>query len=197
MREVELKSVVDDVARSRRTVEAAGAVLMFEGRLVDLRYGDSAGALAMQDHVLRLRVYEGEERSEAHLDWKGPTRYEDGYKVRDEVSTPVGDAESLARILERIGFRVIRDIERRIAQYAFAGAIIRFEEYPRMDALVEVEGEPDAIQRAIVATGLPREGFNADRLPDFIARFEARTGRRAALSERELRGDYSYRVQDA
>lgn len=197
MREVELKSVVDDVARARRTVEAAGAVLMFEGRLVDLRYGDAAGALATQDHVLRLRVYEGEERSEAHLDWKGPTRYEDGYKVRDEVSTPVGDAESLARILESLGFRVIRDIERRIAQYAFAGAIIRFEEYPRMDALVEVEGEPDAIQRAIAATGLPHEGFNADRLPNFIARFEARTGKRAALSARELKGDYSYRVQDA
>lgn len=197
MREVELKSVVDDVARARRAVAAAGAVLMFEGRLVDARYGDAAGTLAMQDHVLRLRVYEGEGRSDAHLDWKGPTRYEDGYKVRDEVSTPAGDAEALARILESIGFRVIRDIERRIAQYAFGGATIRFEEYPRMDALVEVEGEPDAIERAIVATGLRREGFNADRLPDFIARFEARTGRRAALSSRELAGEYEYRDSDA
>ena len=33
MLEVELKSVVDDIARRRAAVEAAGAVLVFSGRL--------------------------------------------------------------------------------------------------------------------------------------------------------------------
>jgi hypothetical protein len=69
---------------------------------------------------------------------------------------------------------------------------VRFEHYPRLDDLVEVEGTPEQIERAIVALGLPREGFTDERLPDFVRRFEARTGQRAALCESELRGERHY-----
>ena len=196
MLEVELKSVVDDLPEARRRVEAAGGVLVYEGRLIDLRYGDASGSLIQHDHVVRLRVYESEDK-EGHLDWKGPTRYEDGYKLREEISTSVGDPDALARILEKLGLHVVRDIERQIAQYALEGAIVRFEEYPRMDALVEIEGNPDAIERAIKATGIPRDAFSSERLPEFVARFEARTGQRAALSEKELAGTYEFRAEDA
>src|SRR5687768_4000336 len=197
MLEVELKSMVPDVGAVRRRVESRGAVLLYEGKLVDYRYSDAAGSFVQQDLVVRLRIYERDGASEGHLDWKGPTRYENGYKVREEVSTSVGDPEALAAILEKIGLIVIRDIERHIAQYSLEGAVVRFEEYPRMDSLVEIEGNPEAIERAIEATGLPREGFSADRVPDFVARFEARTGFRAALSSRELAGDYTYRAENA
>lgn len=197
MREVELKSVVGDVAACRARVEAAGGFLEYEGRLLDLRYGDPAGALTLKDHVLRLRVYETDSGREGYLDWKGPTRYEDGYKVREELSSKIEDPGALAQILENLGFIVIREIERNIVQFSLHGAGIRFEEYPRMDTLVEVEGPPEAIEMAIAATGLPREGFTADRLPDFLSRFEARTGERAAVSARELRGEYRYRAEDA
>jgi hypothetical protein len=57
-----------------------------------------------------------------------------------------------------------------------------------MDALVEVEGMPEDIERAIDTLGLPRSGFSADRLLAFVARFEARTGERAAICRRQLRG---------
>jgi adenylate cyclase class IV len=187
MREVELKSVVDDFEASRRNVEAAGGVLKFEGELLDLRYADPDGLMELQDTVVRLRVYVRDGVREGSLDWKGPTSYEDGYKVREEVSTSVGDPNALARILTGMGLRVVLAIDRVIAQYEVEGAIVRFEKYPLMDDLVEVEGEPGAIERAIRATGLPREGFNSDRLPDFVARFEARTGGTAVLS-RELEG---------
>lgn len=197
MREVELKSVVPDVGAARRNVEAAGGILVYEGQLIDFRYGDTADSLVKQDHVVRLRVYHHDGTREAHFEWKGPTRYEDGYKVREELSTSVGDPDALERILERLGMTMIRDIERHIAQYSVEGATVRFEEYPRMDSLVEIEGTPDTIESAIRATGLPRDGFNADRIPDFIARFEARTGQRAALSARELSGDFQYRSEEA
>jgi hypothetical protein len=39
---------------------------------------------------------------------------------------------------------------------------------------------------------LPRAGFTAERLSEFVVRFEAREARRAALSSRELAGDYRY-----
>ena len=77
-----------------------------------------------------------------------------------------------------------------------AGAVVRFEIYPRMDSLVEVEGPPTAIESAIATLGLPREGFTAERLPAFVSRFEMRTGERAALSEAELRGEYQFRRED-
>lgn len=197
MREIELKSVVPDVAEARRSVEAAGGTLEYEGELIDLRYGDAAGFLVESDQVVRLRVYRRDGSDDGYLDWKGPTQYEGGYKIREEISTPIGDPDALERILAKLGMAVIRDIERHIAQYRLDGAIVRFEQYPRMDSLVEVEGSPEAIEAAIRAIGLPREGFNADRIPAFVARFEARTGQRAALSGRELAGDYRYRPDDA
>ena len=72
------------------------------------------------------------------------------------------------------------------------GATVRVERYPRMDALVEVEGTPEAIEAAIAVTGLAREGFTAGRLPDFVRRYEMRTGQRAAVSDRQRSGDYRY-----
>ncbi|MEX2182186.1 MAG: CYTH domain-containing protein [Gemmatimonadaceae bacterium] len=199
MREVELKGVVEDPAAAeaaRRALIGAGAMPVYEGRLEDRRYDTADRALARRDDVLRLRVYRGAE-VRAFLDFKGPTGYADGYKVREEDSVSVGDADALARILEALGYVVTREIDREIGQYAFAGAVVRFERYPRMDVLIEVEGEPAAIERAIAALGLPRPSFTAERLPDFVLRFEARTGQRAALCDRELAGDYRYSATDA
>ena len=181
MREVELKSVVDDVALRRGIVESAGAKLEFAGILIDHRYGDPEGRMLNADTVLRLRVYATERVRAGQLDWKGPTGYDEGYKVREELTTSAGDPEALAAILRNLGYAVIMKIERRIWQYSLDGATVRFEEYPRMDPLVEVEGSPDAIERAIRLIALPRSGFTPDRLTDFVARFEARTGDKASL----------------
>ncbi len=197
MREVELKSVVDDIAARRATVEAAGGRLEFSGRLLDVRYDLADRSLAGRDHVLRLRLCDGGGARRASLDWKGETCYEQGFKVREELSTSVGDYEAVTEILMRLGFVPTIEIDRQIAQYELRGAIVRFEEYPDMDPLVEVEGTPEAIEQAIVEIGLSRHGFTSERLPEFMARFEARTGRRAALSQAELSGYRQYRPEDA
>jgi adenylate cyclase class IV len=181
MREVEVKSVVDDVALRRATVERAGGNLEFGGMLIDHRYADADGTMLRADTVLRLRIYDSHRRREGHLDWKGPTLYENGYKVREELTTTAGNPDALAAILQNLGYSVIMKIERRIWQYSLEGATVRFEEYPLMDALVEVEGSPESIERAIGLIGLDRSGFTTDRLTDFVARFEARTGQKALL----------------
>ena len=66
------------------------------------------------------------------------------------------------------------------------GAVVRLEWYPRMDVLVEVEGEPPAIEAAIAALGIDRSAFTAESLSAFVARYEARTGRPAATSRAAL-----------
>lgn len=192
MLEVELKSVVDDIARRRAMVERAGGTLAWAGRLVDRRYDTASHALAERDHVLRLRVYEDDGSTRAELDWKGPTGHDGGYKVREELGVHVAEPEVLAEMLTRLGYEVTVEIEREIAQYELAGATVRFERYPRLDDLVEVEGTPEQIERAIAAIGLAREGFTSERLPDFVRRYEARTGERAALCRAELHGERHY-----
>jgi predicted adenylyl cyclase CyaB len=192
MREVELKAVVDDLDTRRKLIERGGGQPEFIGRLVDRRYDSARNELMSRDHVLRLRVYERDGEKEGHLDWKGETRYEDGYKVREEISTSVGDPDVFATILANLGLRVVREIEREIAQYSLAGATVRFERYPRMDDLVEVEGSPEAIEKAISILGIPRSSFTTGRLADFVFAFQDRTGQRAAVSSRELRGEYLF-----
>lgn len=197
MREVELKSVVDDLDACRGRLARAGARLVFEGRLEDRRYDSADRRLAATDLVLRTRVYRTADGVKAELGWKGPTMYEGGYKVREELGTPVGDADALAAILGHSGFVVTRAIDREIAQYELDGTVVRFEQYPRMDTLVEVEGTPEGIERAVVVLGLAREGFTTDRLPAFVRRFRERTGLEPALCDSELDGTITYSIDDA
>ncbi len=198
MREVELKGVVADVPAARAALEAAGATCSFTGALHDRRYDTPARALRMRDEVLRLRVMRAKGGDPAAtLDFKGPASYPGGFKVREEVSTTIGDADELGGILKSLGFVVSREIERTIEVWHLEGATVRFEAYPRMDVLAEVEGEPSAIERAIEVMGLRRADFTCERIADFAYRFEVRTGNRAALSLRELYGDYTVGLDDA
>ena len=197
MREIELKGVVDDEAASRARLVAAGGRLVFEGELTDRRYDTPTGALFARDEVLRLRVARGSGSERSRVEFKGRASFPEGYKLREEIGTAVGDAELMHAILGAAGFVVTREIDRHIASFEFEGTVVRFERYPRMDVLVEVEGEPARIERAIAVLGIPREAFTSDCLADFVRRFEGRTGMRAAGSARELAGDYRYDVDEA
>lgn len=187
MIEIEVKSPVRDLDRVKQTLERSGARLVYEGELVDRRYDTRENELRNRDHVLRVRVYRGT-RENAWFDWKGPTSTTGNYKQREELSVGVSDAATLGTILERMGYEVTLTIDRQVWQYEVDGATVRLERYPRMDDLVEVEGTTENIELAIERTGLPRAGFTSERLPDFVRRFEERTGVRAALSAAELAG---------
>jgi predicted adenylyl cyclase CyaB len=197
MLEVEVKAVVDDLAARRERLAAAGATQAFSGQMLDLRYDTPERELAAVDHVLRVRVYRSPQGETAQLDWKGVTRIESGFKTREEYTTGASDLAGLTAILEALGYVVTREIEREVWTYRVGEATVRFEHYPRMDDLVEVEGTPDAIERAIEQLGIERSAFSAERLPEFARRFEARTGERAALCESELRGEYRYDLGQA
>ncbi|MBA3467440.1 MAG: class IV adenylate cyclase [Gemmatimonadaceae bacterium] len=192
MREVELKAVIDDLKVRRGKLEDGGAILVYEGRLLDRRYDSSDRKLSAADNVLRVRRFSGRDGEKTLLDWKGPTSIDDGFKVREELSTGVHDHAVLATVLEKLGYLVTLEIDRDIAQYEIAGATVRFETYPRMDVLVEVEGEKRAIEAAIHTLDMSRAEFTSERLAAFVERFERRTGVRAAISDRELSGDYAF-----
>jgi adenylate cyclase class IV len=197
MRELELKAVVADADALRARLERAGASLTFEGRMDDRRYDTPERALEERDHILRVRRYDStgpHGRARAHpspvsLDWKGAASVENGYKLREELSVAADSADTLARMLGELGYEVTLAIDRDIAQFDLGGAMVRIERYPRMDTLVEVEGEPNAIEHAIRSLGIAREEFSADSVFKFAKRFEERTGMTACLSHAALAED--------
>jgi len=197
MRETELKAVVPDESACLARMLAAGAISVSDGRLEDRRYDYPDRRLTMKDLVLRLRVQWNGTASNATLDWKGAATFEGGYKHRDETSLRIGDPAQMASILEALGFEVTRAVDRNVRVLQLGDATVRFERFPRMDTLLEVEGSESAIEEAIRISGLPREAFNADRLYQFVQRYEARTGLRAAICDAELRGEYRYPPEDA
>lgn len=178
--ELELKARVDDPAALEAVLQRAGAELVFRGEMQDQRY-DRSGNLQARDEVLRLRTYRGT-TSYGVLAWKGPASVHNGYKRREEHETRLDDPAVASLIVERLGYEVVMRIDRTIAEYRLAQAAVRIEWYPAMDVLVEVEGEPAAIERAIAATGIPRDRFLPEALSFFRADYERRTGRKAQIS---------------
>jgi len=178
-----------DVVRAR--LVAAGARPGFHGLMSDVRY-DKDGELIARDEVLRLRVFEPEHGvCETILGWKGPTRITaDGYKTRPELEYEIrprtGPPEGL---LQALGYRRIHAIDRYVEYYHLGTADLRLEWYPRMDVLIEVEGDAQGIEAGLLAVGLPRADFSAESLTAFAARYGERTGRAAVLSAADLGGE--------
>jgi adenylate cyclase class IV len=188
-RELELKAVVSDPARLRQTLLAAGALLQFEGEMSDRRF-DRGGELTARDQVLRVRSYRHSNgRIETVLGWKGPVGVSRGYKQREELELPImSQVDTPEDLLRALGYEVVHAIDRQVEIYWLDGATLRLEIYPRMDSLLEVEGEPAAIERAIGTTGIARGEFTADPLSEFVLRFQSRTGQTAALARDERSG---------
>jgi adenylate cyclase class IV len=189
--EIELKAVVDDPAALASRLGARGATRAFRGRMSDRRFDLPARSLEARDQALRVRTFEsatGSPRRLAEVAWKGPTRQDRGFKVREELQFTVGDAAPVEAILVRLGLCVTDTIDRCVEFYELDGAVLRLEWYPRMDVLLEVEGPPSAIEAAVAASGVPRGSFTPERLLDFAARYQQRTGTPPALSVAALGG---------
>ncbi|MGH7591305.1 MAG: class IV adenylate cyclase [Gemmatimonadales bacterium] len=189
--ELELKAVVPDVEQTRRSLLAAGASLDWRGLMMDRRFDRRGGELTARGEALRTRMYEPigtpGATKRAELTWKGPAgRSPEGYKLRREIELRLADGSEAAEFLTALGYEVIHAVDRRIEQYSLGDAMVRLEWYPRMDVLVEVEGTPEGIERAIGAAGIERGAFVQDALIDFVARYNTGHSDRAAVSLSEL-----------
>jgi len=186
--EVELKARVENPDAVRKAILAAGAELMYRGAMMDRRF-DRRGRLEGRDEVVRLRVYHPADKSPEWgvLGWKGPVQRRGEYRLREEWESRVDDPKAVLVILRHMGYKISLRVDRAVEQYRLGEATLRLEWYPAMDVLMEVEGQPEAIEGAVRATGLPRDAFLAESLPYFTAAYEERTGRVARVSRLKRR----------
>lgn len=183
--ERELKARVEGpVDELTRRLAAAGWVLALEGEMSDSILDTPDGRLFEADEILRVRrITDASGDTRTILTWKGPTRYESGLKVRDEIEVGADDPDTAVSLLSKLGFStVVMAIDRRITVLETDSVHVRIEQYPDMDTLIEIEGDPEAIERRIAEVGLPRSSWVTWRLDEFVDRYEARTGRVARLS---------------
>ncbi len=148
--EIEIKLPADDLGPLRDRLRSAGAAPLspqhFERN--DL-YDDADGRLAAAGAALRLRRTEGV----AILTYKGPARFENGVKRREEREVRVSDAEEAAAILEGIGVSRRFRYEKRREEWRLEGCTIALDETP-IGRFVEIEGDPIEIRRCVVSLEL-------------------------------------------
>ena len=148
--EIEIKIPCEDLGAARaklRTLEASPRTpLHFESN--DM-YDDSAGGFAGSGRALRLR----RAGDAAFLTFKGPARFEDGVKVREERETRVSDPDETAAILTALGLAPRFRYEKNREEWTLEGCVVALDETPIGD-FVEIEGDPPAIRKAVSALGL-------------------------------------------
>ena len=148
--EIEVKIPAADLGAIRSRLEQQGAARARERHEEsnDL-YDQAGGELSNAGCALRLRRTAGESR----LTFKGPARFEQGIKTREERETSVGSAEEAEAILLRLGFVRRFRYEKRREEWRLFGCAVALDETP-IGNFVEVEGDPPGIRRAVAALEL-------------------------------------------
>ena len=148
--EIEVKLPCEDLDAVRRRLTGLGATraapLHFESN--DL-YDDDGGRLSGSGRALRLRRADGR----AILTYKGPARFSEGVKIREERETAVSDGEEVEAILTGLGLARRFRYEKRREEWTLEDCSIALDETP-IGTFVEVEGNPASIRKAVTALGL-------------------------------------------
>jgi adenylate cyclase class 2 len=170
--EIEVKIKVENLAAVEWKLKAAGATLK-AGRVHErnVRYEDSGETFTAAARVLRLR-----QDTQVHLTYKEPHDPVGGDAwARTELEVTVSDFETADLLLHKLGFHVAWIYEKYRTTYEFEDCEVVLDEMP-FGAFIEVEGQPDAIQRALAALGLADAPRITASYSDLFFRLKARLG---------------------
>jgi len=148
--ETEIKVPVAELSSLRRRLEKAGATPKRKRHDEDnTLYDDGTGRLGQAGCALRLRTAEGK----GVLTFKGPAQFEGNVKSREELQTDVADAETLRRILERLGFLPKFRYQKRREEFELRSCTVCLDETP-IGCFIEIEGDASKIPEALADLGL-------------------------------------------
>jgi predicted adenylyl cyclase CyaB len=148
--EIEVKLPVADLSAVRSGLSTSGARLHapWHDEINDL-FDDAERKLSQSGRTVRLRRASGK----AILTYKGPARFEDGARVREERETEVSEAGEAEAILAGLGLRRTFRYEKRREEWTAEGCIVALDVTP-IGSFVEIEGDPAGIRRLVAALGL-------------------------------------------
>jgi adenylate cyclase class 2 len=110
--------------------------------------------LTNSGRLLRLRGFGGT----SLLTFKGPVAGEHRHKVKIEHETSIADPEALRSILDGLGFEAVYRYQKYRSTYRLEGVEAAVDETP-LGTFVELEGDPDDIDRAAAALGVTPSDF--------------------------------------
>jgi adenylate cyclase, class 2 len=131
----------------------------------------SGGPLSSTGRLLRLRRY----GAATIVTFKGPVEGEHRHKVRTEHETVVVDAEAMRRILEGAGFEKVYRYQKFRTLFRIGGVEAAVDETP-LGTFVELEGEPDEIDRVASALGCDPTRYIRETYRELQEREAARRG---------------------
>lgn len=135
--ELEIKYFIQDLpALEARLKELGARLVQPRTRETNLRFDTPDGSLTSSYRVLRLR-----RDTEAKFTYKGPGRYEDGVRIRQEIEFTVGDFEAAQAFLKALGYVVSVMYEKYRTSYELDRVEISLDELP-YGTFAELEG-PD------------------------------------------------------
>lgn len=147
--EVEIKLKIDDDRALEQRLKAVGARLLHPRQFEDNQLYDFPDfALKTRGAMLRLRT---QDRGSI-LTYKEAPRVEAGAKVRDEMEVTVGDSETLAAIIAKIGMRPLFRYQKYRTEYAYSDLLITMDETP-IGLFIELEGPNPLIDEAATRLG--------------------------------------------
>jgi adenylate cyclase, class 2 len=149
--ETEVKLYMADLAIVEKKLQELGAMLV-KPRVFErnVRYEDAEKTLTGRDIVVRLR-----KDAKIRLTYKEPVNIpdQDGIRSRFEAEVEVSDYETMAVILQRLGYLPHLSYEKWRTTYTWDDVEVVLDEMPYGN-FVEIEGRADEIRKAITALGL-------------------------------------------
>ena len=148
--EIEIKLPVTDLSGVRNRLSGGGGRLHapWHDETNDL-YDDAERKLSESGRTVRMRRAAGK----SILTYKGPARFEDGARVREEREVEVSAAGEAEAILAGLGLRRAFRYEKRREEWTAEGCIVALDVTP-IGSFVEIEGDPAGIRRLVAALGL-------------------------------------------
>lgn len=154
--EIEIKVEPPDVAAVRRRLVELGALRHAPLLEINTLLDTPEGRLRAADQGLRVRLErrldapadDDRPTERATLTWKGP-RSAGAAKVREELETPVGDADAAVGLLASIGFQPRVIFEKRREPWSFCGCMVCIDSLPGLPELIEIEGPSETAVRDV------------------------------------------------
>jgi adenylate cyclase, class 2 len=139
--EIEIKAPCLDLPMLESKLKAMGARDF--GRLFqrDVYYSHPDRDFGLTDEALRLRV----ENDLTLVTYKGP-KLDKGSKTREELEVSLGNPETFALILERLGFKPVMRISKQRRIYGIRGVSVCLDRVEGLGDYVEFEFEGEDLE---------------------------------------------------